>query len=68
MFRSQLLQLIAAYETKQVFDTRSASALLLESKDKCSLPMGVKPEENLRPTRCLFRSSLWAISISLGGF
>lgn len=56
------------YETKQVFDTLSASALLLESKDNCSLPMGVKPEENLRPTRCLFRSSLWAISISLGGF
>lgn len=42
------------------------SSLLLESKDKCSLPTGVKPGENLRPARCVFRTSLWAIS--LGGF
>lgn len=45
---SRLLQLIAACEAKQVFDILSASALLLESKDKCSLSTGEKPGENLR--------------------
>lgn len=49
-------QLIAAYEAKQVFDILSASSLLLESKDKCSLPTGAKPGENLRPMRRVFRS------------
>lgn len=48
VFHFHLLQLIAACEAKQVFDILSASALLLESKDKCSLSTGEKPGENLR--------------------
>lgn len=63
VFHSWLFQLIAACEAKRVLDILSASALLLESKDKCGLPMGVKPGENLRPTRCVLRSgqsaSIW---------